>query len=41
VDEIWQKKIWGEDEEAIVAIEQKRQSFIFSANLLESLVKSK
>ena len=41
VDEIWQKEIWGEDEEAIVATEQRRQSFIFSANLLDSLIKSK
>lgn len=40
VDEIWQKEIWGGDEEAIAATEQKRQSYIFAVKLLKSLEES-
>ena len=40
VDEIWQKEIWGEDEEATAATEQKRQSYIFAVKLLKSLEES-
>ena len=37
VDEIWQTELWGEDEDAIEAAAQKRQSFLFAAKLLESV----
>lgn len=37
VDEIWQKELWGEDEDAVAAAEQKRLSFVFAVKLLESV----
>lgn len=37
VDEIWQIELWGEDEDAKEAAAFKRQSFLFAAQLLESV----
>jgi len=37
VDEIWQKELWGEDEEAAEAAEEKRKGFEFAHKLLESV----
>ncbi|MCP5073841.1 MAG: ATPase [Rhodobacteraceae bacterium] len=37
IDEVWQKELWGEDEEAKAAAAAKQEAFIFAHELLQLL----